>query len=145
MVRLGIAEADSRCLVTVQGELNRHAGQWLREHLVALATRGCRRVLVDLSETTFIDSSGLSVLIGAMEGMDDLGGELVLRAPPAGVYEEGRVRRLGELMAIVDDAVDEVEALERLSTLFAAGDLEGPGTDVQDWIYRDGGASVEPG
>ena len=55
------------------------------------------------------------------------------------------MRRLGELVAIVDDAVDEAEALERLSTLFAAGDLEGPGTDVQNWIYRDGGATVEPG
>ena len=141
MVRLGIAEADSRCLVTVQGELDRHASSWLAEHLVALGKRGCRHVLVDLREMTLIDSAGLNVLIGAMEGMEDLGGELVLRAPPAEVYEECRVRRLGELLAIVDDAVDEAEAIERLSRSFAAGDLEGPGTDLQHWVFQEGGAS----
>lgn len=144
MVRLGIAEADSRCLVTVQGELDRRASSWFAGHLVALGKRGCRHVVIDLSETTFIDSAGLNVLIGAMEGMEDIGGQLVLRAPPADVYEEGRRRRLGELMAIVDDAVDEAEAIERLSMLFADGDLEGPGTDLQHWVFQEGGATVEP-
>ena len=134
MVRLGIAEADARCWVTVEGELDRHASEWFREHLVALGERGCRQVLIDLRRTTFIDSSGLNVLLGAMEGMDDLGGKLVLQAPPADVYERGRVRRLGELLAIVDDAVEEAEAIDRLSQLFAFGDLGEPSPDFPIWL-----------
>ena len=140
MVRLGIAEVGSRCRVTVQGALDGHASRWFGEHLVALGRRGCRQVLVDLTQTTFIDSSALNVLIGAMEGMEDLGGELVLRAPSGAVYEEGRVRRLGELMAIVDDAVDEAEAIDRLGRLFASRDLEGLGPDLQTWVFDDGEA-----
>ena len=38
MVRLGIAEADVRCWVTVEGQLDRHSSEWFREHLVALGT-----------------------------------------------------------------------------------------------------------
>jgi anti-sigma B factor antagonist len=139
MVRFGIAEAGARCWVTVEGELDRHSSEWFREYLLALAERGCRQVLIDLGQTTFIDSVGLNVLLGAMEGMDHLGGELVLQAPPADVYERGRVRRLGELLAIVDDAVEEAEAIERLSTLFAARDLGEPSRDVQTWVFHEAG------
>ena len=134
MVRLGIAEANARCWVTVEGELDRHASEWFREHLVALGERGCRQVLIDLRRTTFIDSSGLNVLLGAMEGMDDLGGNLVLQAPPADVYERGRVRRLGELLAIVDHAVEEAEAIDRLSESFEFGDLSQPSPEFQTWL-----------
>jgi anti-anti-sigma factor len=135
LVRLGIAESDGRCWVTLEGELDSNTTGWFRHHLVALGKRGCREVLVDLGQTTFIDSSGLNLLIGAMEGMDDLGGKLVLRAPSADVYELGRARRLGELMAMVDDAVEEAEAIDRLSRLFASADLQGSSPDAQAWIF----------
>ncbi|WP_376773369.1 STAS domain-containing protein [Streptosporangium album] len=36
------------------------------------------RVVVDTEGLTFCDSSGLSVLIGALRGMRDAGGQLVL-------------------------------------------------------------------
>jgi anti-anti-sigma factor len=144
MVRLGIAEADGRCWVNVEGQLDRHSSEWFRQHLVALGKRGCRQVLIDLRQTTFMDSSGLNVLLGAMEGISDLGGELVLRAPPADVYEQGRVRRLGELLAIVDDAVEEAEAIDRLSTLFASGDLGEPSPDFQTWVFHEAGEVEGP-
>jgi anti-sigma B factor antagonist len=137
LVRLGIAESDGRCWVTLEGELDRNTTRWFRHHLVALGQRGCREVLVDLGQTTFIDSAGLNLLIGAMEGMGDLGGKLVLRAPSADVYELGRTRRLGELMAMVDDAVEEAEAIDRLSRLFASADLQGPSPDAQTWIFYE--------
>ncbi len=137
MVRLGIAEADTRCWVTVEGELDRHSSEWFSQHLLALGKRGCRQVLIDLRRTTLIDSSGLNVLLGAMEGMDDLGGKLVLRAPSADVYQRGRVSRLGELLAIADDAVEEAEAIDRLSTLFATRDLEAPSPDYLTWVFHE--------
>ena len=137
MVRLGIAEADQRCWVTVEGELDRHSSEWFREHLVALGKRGCRQVLIDLRRTTLIDSSGLNVLLGAMEGIDDLGGELVVKPPPADVYERGRVGRLGELLAIVDHAVEEAEAIDRLSGLFAFGDLGESIPNCQTWVFHE--------
>ncbi len=140
-MRLGIAESNGRCWVTLQGELDRNTTEWFRHHLVALGERGCREVLIDLGQTTFIDSSGLNLLLGAMEGMDDLGGKLVLRAPPGEVYELGRARRLGELMAMVDNAVEEAEAIDRLSRLFASGDLVGASPESQTWVFYEPGAT----
>jgi anti-anti-sigma factor len=143
MVHLGIAEADGRCWVTVAGKLDRYSSEWFRQQLVALGKRGCRQMLIDLRPTTFIDSSGLNVLLGVMEGVDDLGGQLVLRAPPGDVYELGRVRRLGELLAVVDDAVDEAEAIDRLSALFASRAPERPIPDVVRWVF-DGAEHERP-
>lgn len=131
MLRAGMAEADGRCWVAVEGQLDGEIGEELHELLLALIGRGCQRVVVDLRQTTFIGSSGLSMLVAALEDMAKLGGELVLQAPPPQVYAQGRVRRLGELLAIVDEAIDEAEAISRLSRLFPQGDLEGPELDFQ--------------
>lgn len=111
--------------MTVEGELDRATSEMLRDYAVALGSRGCRRVLVDLRKTTFIEPSGLSALVAAMEDITELGGELVLRAPPPNVYAQGRLRRLGELLAIVDEAINEAEAISRLSRLFSPEDFDG--------------------
>lgn len=131
MLRAGMAEADRRCWVAVEGQLDGEIGEELHEFLLALMGRGCQRVVIDLRQTTFIGSSGLSMLVAALENIAKLGGELVLQAPPPQVYAQGRVRRLGELLAIVGEAIDEVEAISRLSRLFPQEDLAGPELNFQ--------------
>ena len=107
------------CRVAVAGELDELASQRLRGQLVILIQQGCRQVVVDLRQTVVIESAGLAVLVDAMRPMEDLGGALVVHAPPGEVYELGRVRRLGELLATVEDAVDEAGAIHRLDGLFS--------------------------
>jgi anti-sigma B factor antagonist len=106
------------CRVTVEGELDERTSQTLRQQLVVLVEQGCRQVVVDLRRTVVIESAGLQVLVDAMRAMEELGGALILRAPSREVYELGRVRRLGDLLATVNDAVDEAEAIHRLDQLF---------------------------
>ena len=75
--------------------------------------------MVDLRGTILIEGAGVRVLIDAMRTMEELGGVLVVRPPAPEVYEFARLRRLGELLAAANDAVEEAEALHRLDRLFA--------------------------
>ncbi len=137
VVRVGMAAAGDRCWVTVQGQLDRDTSEKLRQHVTALGDRGCVRVLLDLRETTFIAATALSALVAAMDHMAEHGGELLLRAPPADVYAQGRLTRLGELLALVDEALDEAEAIARLSRLFASEDLDGSEPDYKTWGFGE--------
>jgi anti-sigma B factor antagonist len=57
---------DGTALVTVAGELDIGTADHLRTQLAELRTQGdIERLVVDLSDVTFIDSSGMGVLVGA--------------------------------------------------------------------------------
>jgi anti-sigma B factor antagonist len=61
--------------VQVGGELDLDTARQLAESMDALAGL----VVVDLADVTFIDSTGLSVLLREHRRLDDSGGRLVLR------------------------------------------------------------------
>lgn len=108
------ANGKGECWVAVAGNLDAPTSQRLHEQLEALLEQGCRSLVVDLRQTLVIEASGLRVLAAALRELEELGGALVLRTPPGQAYELGRVRRLSELVATVDAAIDEVEAISRL-------------------------------
>lgn len=116
--RLGVAGVDE-CRVVIEGDLDDSASRQLRRQLHVLMQEGCRRLIVDLRRTVVIASTGVRVLIDAMRAVEDLGGSLVVLAPRPEVYELGRVRRLGELLSAVEDAVEEADAIHRLDRLLS--------------------------
>jgi anti-anti-sigma factor len=58
--------ADDVVVVAVHGEADLHFAPELRETFDAVIDDGPKRVLVDLSDTVFIDSMALGVLLAAM-------------------------------------------------------------------------------
>ena len=117
-LRRGTTHVDE-CWVEIEGRLDEDTSQELRAQLRALVEEGCRQLVVDLRGTVAIESAGVRVLIDALRALEELGGALVVRPPAGEVYELGRLRRLGELLAAAEDAVEEAEALHRLDRLFS--------------------------
>ena len=111
------ANGGGECSVAIAGQLDGPTSERLRQQVEVLLGEGCRRLTVDLRQTAVIEASGLRVLVEALRELEERGGALVLHTPPGQVYELGRVRRLGELLATVDEAIDEAEAIRRLDRL----------------------------
>ena len=61
----GVDDHDGVVVVHLTGELDLYNAHAVRDELFAVAARGPERVVVDLSTVTFIDSTGLGVLIEA--------------------------------------------------------------------------------
>jgi anti-sigma B factor antagonist len=61
----GVDERDGAVVVQLTGELDLYNAPAVRDALLAVAARDPDRVVVDLSAVTFIDSTGLGVLIEA--------------------------------------------------------------------------------
>ncbi|MGQ0764172.1 MAG: STAS domain-containing protein [Gemmatimonadota bacterium] len=66
------------CVVSVEGQLIVGNRQELKQRVLDELERGERRFLVDFSQTGYIDSSGLGVLVSLSKKIRDAGGELRL-------------------------------------------------------------------
>ncbi len=66
------------CVVDVDGQLIVGNRQELKQKVLDEIERGERRFLVDFSQTGYIDSSGLGVLVSLSKKIREAGGELRL-------------------------------------------------------------------
>ena len=81
-------------LVDLEGELDLFTAPRLQQVLLEGIEHGARRVVIDLSAVTFIDSTALGVLIGAGKRLLRSQGSLGIVCP------HGGVRRLLELTSL---------------------------------------------
>ena len=68
--------ADGTCLVSVWGEVDLYTAPHLKRVLADATRAGDRDLLVEFSRDSFIDSSGLSVLLQAARSLQALGRSL---------------------------------------------------------------------
>ncbi len=88
-------------LIAVSGELDAHSAPSLEELAVTLRCDGYVHFTLDLSQTSFIDSSGLRSLIELQNRVkENGGGALVLQAPADPVTRLLRITGLGEHFAV---------------------------------------------
>ena len=73
-------------VLSLEGEIDLHISPSIAASLAQMVASHPARLVVDLSRVTYIDSSGLAVLIEAMQNVEDYGGRLAL----AGVSETVR-------------------------------------------------------
>jgi anti-sigma B factor antagonist len=78
-------------LVAVRGDADLHSAAELRDRLAAVIDGGANRVLVDLSQTTFVDSMALGVLLGSTKRLRANGGQLEL------IISQPNIRRIFEI------------------------------------------------
>jgi anti-sigma B factor antagonist len=86
-------------VVALQGELDLFTAPRFEEVLLKGIKHGARLVVVDLSEVTFVDSTGLGALIGAGKRLRGAEGSLDIVCP------RGSIRRLLELTSL-DSIID---------------------------------------
>jgi anti-sigma B factor antagonist len=100
-----VTVADQSTIVSVRGDVDVATAPMVRGALTEVEARrkdvGTPRVVLDLSEVTFMDASGLGVLVGAARSARRTGHTLMLRDPSP------RVVRLLEMTRLLD--VFEVE------------------------------------
>jgi anti-sigma B factor antagonist len=83
--------SDDVVIVALQGEADLHVAAELRDRFTAVIDGRPKRLLVDLSGTTFIDSMALGVLLGTTKRLRAAGGQLEL------IVSKPDIRRIFEI------------------------------------------------
>lgn len=86
--------------VILNGKLYAHEAGLLRDELVEEIERGATEVRIDLSDVSYIDSSGLGVLITVHKMMKEKNGTSVLTGVQGMVGELLRRTRLNKVLTI---------------------------------------------
>jgi anti-sigma B factor antagonist len=85
---------DGVCVVTGEGELDAYSADALRNALVESCTTHAARVVVDLTNVPFIDSTALGVLVGGLRRVREVEGEILVVLP------RGAARRVFEITTL---------------------------------------------
>ena len=80
--KAGMSGPESSHVFAPEGALDFHIAPELNNSLEALIDQKPRRLVVDLSRVDYVDSSGLAVLIQAMQSIEDGGGLFMLAGVP---------------------------------------------------------------
>lgn len=81
MLVLDELSVDGEVVISASGEVDMASAPLLWDRLSAAIPEVKARLVVDLSQTTFIDSSALAVFVRAQKRLRPAGADLVLRAP----------------------------------------------------------------
>ena len=88
--------------IRVTGEVDLATAPELKDALATATRNGARGVLVDLSHATFIDSTTLGVLMGAVKRLRPQGGELAIACNDANIRKIFEITLLDRIFNIYD-------------------------------------------
>src|SRR5947209_6266121 len=80
-LRIEVADTTSPTTVVLNGEIDITTAGRVREALIAISQSGENKVVVDMSNVTFLDSTGLAALVGPLKRFRSMDGQIVLRGP----------------------------------------------------------------
>jgi anti-sigma B factor antagonist len=107
-----MAFTDPANVLPLEGEIDLHVSPRLERELALIIKKRPPSVIVDLSGVEFIDSSGLAVLIRALQDVQRYGGKLALSGMNDNVRAIFEMARLDQIF-VIDPRDDELLAADR--------------------------------
>jgi anti-sigma B factor antagonist len=120
-LRLRSRKAESATVVEVGGEVELHSASQLRDELVRAGASDNPCVVVDLSRVTFIDSTGLGVLVGAFKSVRERGA-LSLVCPQRSVRRVLEITGLTQVFPIFDTLEEAVASCAKMTPSSSAAE-----------------------
>jgi len=99
-------------VLSLEGDIDLHVSPVVTEALDAMIKKKPKRIVIDLSGATYIDSAGMAALILAMQEVEAYGGEFFLSGLPETlrlIFETSRLDRTFRIFPHVDAALADSE------------------------------------
>jgi stage II sporulation protein AA (anti-sigma F factor antagonist) len=91
-------------IVRVNGEFDLHVADYARRDIdIQIRAQGVKHILFDLGGLTFIDSSGLGVILGRYRKVSENGGRAAISGAPPNIKKVMEISGLNRLMPFFVD------------------------------------------
>jgi anti-sigma B factor antagonist len=107
-------KVDGVTIVDLSGRITLGEGSVvLRDTVKDLSTKGDRKILLNLGDVTYIDSSGIGELVSAYTSVRNAGGELKLLNLTKKVHDLLQITKLYTVFDISDDEASAIASFNR--------------------------------
>jgi anti-sigma B factor antagonist len=107
---------DDAYVISLAGEVDLYTAPEFKQQLLEVIGQGGKEVIVDFSDTTFIDSTTLGVLVGGVKRLRTNEGQLSLVCSDRNItkiFEITGLDRVFTIYATRDEAVSKVKSTEQ--------------------------------
>ena len=96
---------SARTLVAeICGDIDHHTAKYFRGEIdKAIRSHNPLTLILDYSQVTFMDSSGIGLVMGRYRIMSEMGGEVIVASPPAYIRKVLQLAGMHRLTKIVTD------------------------------------------
>jgi len=98
-------------IISLVGEVDLYTAPDFKQQLLQVIGEGAKQVIVDFSDTTFIDSTTLGVLVGGVKRLRPNGGQLSLVCSDRNITKIFEITGLDRVFTIYPTRVEAVEQL----------------------------------
>jgi anti-sigma B factor antagonist len=99
-------------VIAARGEIDLFTAPELKQVITEVIENGERRVAIDLSEVSFLDSTALGVLSGAVKRLRSRGGALAVVNTDSSIAKTFEITGLDQIFTIVASRTEALEALD---------------------------------
>src|SRR5438128_7963897 len=94
--------SEDAYVVSLAGEVDLYTAPEFKQQLLEVITQGAKQVVVDFTNTTFIDSTTLGVLVGGIKRLRTNDGELSLVCSDRNITKIFEITGLDRVFSIYD-------------------------------------------
>ncbi|TMJ93964.1 MAG: STAS domain-containing protein [Actinobacteria bacterium] len=102
---------DSSYVISLSGEVDLYTAPEFKQQLLEVIGQGGKDIVVDLSDTTFIDSTTLGVLVGGVKRLRPAGGQLTLVCSDRNITKIFEITGLDKVFPIYGSRNEAVEQI----------------------------------
>ena len=103
-------------IISLSGEVDLYTAPEFKQQLLEVIAQGARHVVVDFSDTTFIDSTTLGVLVGGVKRLRTNDGQLSLVCSDRNITKIFEITGLDRVFTIYpsrDEALEQIQSSSR--------------------------------
>ena len=101
---------DERYVISLAGEVDLYTAPEFKQKLLEVISQGARTVIVDFTDTTFIDSTTLGVLVGGVKRLRSNEGQLSLVSSDRNITKIFEITGLDRVFTIHSTRQEAVDA-----------------------------------
>ncbi|MCK4268143.1 MAG: STAS domain-containing protein [Actinomycetia bacterium] len=110
-LKIDIGEKNGVVLLKLDGEVDVYTAPKLKSRLVDLVDQGKFKIVVDLEEVDFMDSSGLGVLVGGLKRVRSHDGAIALVCTQENILKIFRITGLVKVFPIFENQDQAVQSV----------------------------------
>lgn len=96
---------DRNLVVAIEGDIDHHSTEFIRERIEReFARADARNIIFDFNKVSFMDSSGIGMILGRYRALEQQGGVVAVAGISAEAFRIFEVSGLRKLIAVYADA-----------------------------------------